>query len=299
MVPMIMALVLASCATPRPSYDWCFHYDFTQSNYGFNLITGEWKSGRGFLPHFYSLGNLFGGGDFLINGGTTPTATPKAVVFYLARGDSIAAPIDVEVEAYAFGMVSGNLHSIVPQNVNSATIVFINLNGASGSGIRVEGNASRPVEWHGLDVMGDGANPFPQNNCTDYSTPYAGPTIMPPDADISDGLVQGDALLNSVNRPLSPGLVPNENGAFVFGAIKWLTAPATADEIAGPFAPAYSHIGILLWMMVAMVTVYLIVYVAIYIVRWVVWIIKMILLLIQAVVQAAGGLVGFIFRFLA
>lgn len=300
LIALLIAAALASCATAPPAHDWCFHFDFTQSNYGINLLAGSWISGSGFMPP--RIGNLVGGGHVELIYTHGSTVTPKAAVFYVARPASdITAPIDFEGEATIFGLASGYLHTTVPQDVQSASIL---LQAGSGSGsssaFSIAATVSRAVEWRGLDIMGDGSNPFPQNNCTDYTTSataYA--TIVPPDNDIFSGLSQADSALSSVNQPLSPGLVPNQNGALVFGIIKWLTAAATADELFGPFAPVLSHVGIFLAMDVALVAIYAVVYFAVYVVRWVIWLIKTIFLIIQTIASTATGLIGAIFRFIA
>lgn len=97
--------------------------------------------------------------------------------------------------------------------------------------------------------------------------------------------------------------VPIESGSALFGYIKWLASPSSADELAGPFAPIISHGGLMFSMVIASLVIYGLVYGIVFIIRFVIWLFKIVLSLIdialqiaQVVGSAVGGFIKAIFR---
>lgn len=132
---------------------------------------------------------------------------------------------------------------------------------------------------------------------------YATPTPIVIDAGgIYDALNQANdevvglpSDLSNVSRP------PSETGSEIFGYVKWLVSPSSADEIAGPFAPIISHTGIFLSLTFVLTAVYAVVWAAVWLLRFVVWIFKFIVMIVDLVLQVAqaisaviGGVVKFI-----
>ena len=94
-----------------------------------------------------------------------------------------------------------------------------------------------------------------------------------------------DAISSLPNTLLSG--VPDETGRTLFGYVKWLVSPSSADEIAGPFAPIISHTGIFLSLTFALALIYIVVWGAIWLLRLAIWLFKLILLIVDLVLQIA------------
>jgi hypothetical protein len=133
-------------------------------------------------------------------------------------------------------------------------------------------------------------------------TPGPTPTLIIPSVPIDNAVHdanQGIATLDApIDSPDGRPLVPDENGAALFGYIKWLVSPPVGDELAGPFGPFMAMAGILLTMEIATLGVYIALYIIVYGLRWAIAIFKFILLLIQTVAAAASGVVGFLLGFI-
>jgi len=80
-----------------------------------------------------------------------------------------------------------------------------------------------------------------------------------------------NTLPGDLTRPQGLPVVPNERGQQLFGYVKWLVSPASADEWAGPLAPPFYHAGVGLWMMFGLMSVYVAVYIIGNVGGWLAW----------------------------
>lgn len=113
-----------------------------------------------------------------------------------------------------------------------------------------------------------------------------------------DSLNEGSDRLNDLptdlTRPNGVNILPAESGDSLFRYVKWIINPSSADEIAGPFAPAITHLGMGLNIMFILSAVYIIVYVAIYLIRFAVWLFKIVIAVVQTIIGAIGALLNFL-----
>lgn len=174
------------------------------------------------------------------------------------------------------------------------------------------GSGNQLIDWQGDHVMANGTlrirlvgSPACSGVSFVLSEVYiegygANPTGLQATAiaiqagDLYGALDEVNDALSSLPQSLGAS-VPAETGRTLFGYVKWIVSPSSADELAGPFAPAISHMGIFLTVTFGMALVYAIVWAAIWIFRFIVWVFKIILLIIQIVVGVIGSILKFIF----
>lgn len=120
--------------------------------------------------------------------------------------------------------------------------------------------------------------------------------VLIDDTSLLDALNNANSQLAGLQNPLtSPQgtpILPAVNMQQIFGWVKWIFSPATAEELFGPFAGIYWHLGIYIWARIALLVVYGIVFVATYLIRWVIWIIRLIMDIINAAQAIAGALIN-------
>lgn len=115
------------------------------------------------------------------------------------------------------------------------------------------------------------------------ATPVAAQSSTPqpiplPTQDMMEQMAEANAMIEDLPVDLSSpdglSIVPNENGRILFGYIKWILSPASADQWAGPLAPIFQHIGFGLGMMFTAMTIYTAMYVISNIGSWVGWLLE-------------------------
>ena len=113
--------------------------------------------------------------------------------------------------------------------------------------------------------------------------------------DASGYLYRAFHAIRPLTAPDGQPLLPSLSAApQLFGYIKWIVSGAAANEIAGPFAPIISGLGIFLVMNFTMTAIYFIVYGAVYIGRWILWLIRIIMQIIQTIGALIGAVQGLI-----
>lgn len=146
-----------------------------------------------------------------------------------------------------------------------------------------------------LTVMAQTSTPTPG------PTPTATPLVIIPGGEISGAAGGASSDLNSVGDSLTaPGginLLPTVNWGLVFGYIKWLIAPPTGDELAGPFGPIMTALGALLTAEISFLGIKGIVYVASYVLSFVAWLFKLILAIITFIVNVVSAIPGILLGF--
>lgn len=265
-----LLVVLSGCGAAVLQTDWCYRFDFSDSNYSATIYSGVYTFGQGFSPDPNT-------GVFDIDYLHDEDVTPEQVIIQVARLDSNQVPINVTAEAVAFGLWSGQRSTVVPAAATSVDLSLFPGNGpGTGRHFYIYGHSSRTIFLTGLVVLGNGSNPFPENNCGAIGDPTPTPVqLVIPEQEMNQGLANAGAALESVNVDLaSPDgapLLPAETGETLFSYAKWLTSPVAAQELMGPFAPIYYHVGYLVTVQVALFSVYITIYGAVYTFRWVKW----------------------------
>lgn len=286
----LAAVFLAGCSNTLPAADWCFRFDFRNSNYGFNVQYGEWIPGVGFSTDAQ--------GRFLVQYTHSSTVTSNGLIITAARGSGAVTPTKVILKADIFGVHVDTLQTLVPAEANTSD--FMIEGSGSSDKLQVTGEAVAPMRWLSLQVRGTGSNPFGSSNCdTTAINLEESPVAIPIPGEVEDALIEIDDSLASVDVPLTAPdgqpLLPSLSAApQVFGYIKWIVSGAAANELAGPFAPIVSGMGIFLVMNFALTAIYFIVYGAVYIGRWILWLVHIIMQLLQTIGALIGSVQGLI-----
>jgi hypothetical protein len=183
------------------------------------------------------------------------------------------------------GSVGSGMQALVWQgdHVVANGSVRLSLVGSAGCGV----SAFQLTE---ITLMGYGTNPTNlQATAVAFNT-----------GNIWGGLQDANTMLNTLPQSFA-GSVPPETGRALFGYVKWIVSPSSADEIAGPFAPVISHIGFALLIMFGAAAVYAIVWALVWILKFVVWLFKWVLTLVDLVLQIAqviGNAIGGLLKFI-
>ena len=127
-------------------------------------------------------------------------------------------------------------------------------------------------------------------------TPQPTPTLVIPSGELEQLGQEGQGALQNVNPNLTDSngqsIIPTVDLSSIFGYVKWLVAPPTEDELAGPFAPIMAAFGTLLSATIVMQAIYWAIWIGSTILQWVVGIFKLILPIFQLVFQATSQIVG-------
>lgn len=290
-VLLVLAFLLTSCASSLPAADWCFAYDFRNSNYGVTILYGQWIPGVGIRTD--------AGGRFAITYAHSSSVTPTGVIITATRATSVAAPTKVIVKADIFGVTARTVRTDVPADVNVADIQFAG--GGGSDKFQITGEAGAPMQLVRIQVRGSGSNPFSTSNCDTAAIngddePQVDVGI--PDQ-IGDALQDSDMALGAVDvdlaAPNGSPLLPTLAALItIFGYLKWVLSGTAASELAGPFAPLVSHMGIYLSMQFALFAIYAVIYAVVYIIRWVIWLFNTVVQIIQTISQIIASLPGWL-----
>lgn len=289
-VVLFLAVIAVVSCSPLPAADWCFEFDFRNSNYGFIVHQGSWIPGSGFV----SVGS--GTNHRLqLTYVNAATVSPNTIIFSVARGSSVQVPTEVRVEAEVFGLALGEaLITYVPANVSTVDIPMVG--SGSATHLVIDATARAPGRLLRMQVRGLGSNPFSTSNCSTAADETESDMDIGIDipGQIQDALAEADSMLASVDvdlrAPNGSPLLPALAGATTaFGYIKWIVSGAAASEIVGPFAPILTMLGIFLVVNVTMTAIHFTVYAGIYLVRWAIWLFKLILLIVQTIAMIVSA----------
>jgi len=183
---ILALIILASCQSELPEYEWCYVYDFTVDDYDFNVSTGEYIEGVGFSTTDGVISVSYDFGSFV---------TPTSVHITLKRPDGYGTlqvqsagivygtTIDTQSIPYSnvgFGWIE------MPNNINQFDVLFTpNTEGDAGSSINVTTNVRDVTNVEeGFDggiyipqlvIYGHDPTPFPVDNCAEDTTPTVAP----------------------------------------------------------------------------------------------------------------------------
>jgi len=258
--------------------NWSCPFDLRSQLQGWQVVTGSFVPGAG-IQGAYPLANQDISVSLPLSAGTT--LYDIRVGFSSTTGTEVILSADDNPFDEANGIAAGT-QSMQWQG-NQAF--------SSSLSIRIIGSIFTPATMHLTSVvlLGYGASP----PCTTLGD------ILPTQVmDISSIWTSLDDANNTLNG-LGPGSVgsgvPNETGRQLFGYVKWLVSPSSADELAGPFAPLISHTGVFIALLFALILVYAIVWAVIWILRFIYWLYRLIVQIIDLVLQVAqviGSAVG-------
>jgi len=140
------------------------------------------------------------------------------------------------------------------------------------------------------------ATPVFAQTATPAPTPTATPFLSIPSGELSQNAGDASSQINSIGgsltAPTGINIIPNVDWGAIFGYLKWLIAPPTGDELAGPFGPAMVAIGALLTTEITFLSIKGVVFLASYILSWIFWIFKLILAILQVLVAIVSAIVS-------
>jgi hypothetical protein len=267
----------AFVASSNDSY-WGNTYNMAYGLQGWSLISGMLGAGRVVsanvsgtqrLEMEYPLGNVKLT-DFFANYEATCPHT-----FEVKDGNTV----------FESGSVGTGMQALVWQGehvVNNGS-VRLSLVGSPSCGV----SAFQLTE---ITLMGYGENP----------TGLRATAVALDTGNIWSGLQEANAMVNSL-PPNMAAAVPAETGRTLFGYVKWLVSPSSADEIAGPFAPMLSHMGFALLLIFGAAAIYAIVWGLVWVLKFVVWLFQWVLKLVDLVLQIAqviGNAIGGLLKFI-
>ncbi len=188
--------LLASCGSPDTNdVDWCYTYNFVTSQNEFSISAGSWVSGQGLITD----------DTFLLqfSYGYTRFVEPVWVIVTVARGIGVTGDIPATVAGEIFG-VGGTFSAALPDGQNSAVISLPNPTiGLAGNAINVTVDAGNYLLVRSIEIRGNGANPFPVNECD--KDPFAPTQPQNPTA-----VTPTPTLVPSATNTLPASPVPSE-----------------------------------------------------------------------------------------
>lgn len=261
--------------------NWSCPFDLRSQLQGWQVITGSYVPGAG-IQGAYPSTNQKISVTLPLNSGTT--LYDIRLDYDSTTGTETILRADGVAFDDANGMPAGN------------QIVWWQGNQAFNNSLNIEiiGSLFTPATIYLKNVMLRGYGGAPP--CSNSGLPQPTPVPVIVEAgNLWTGLADANNTLNSLGPGSVGSGVPNETGRQLFGYVKWLVSPSSADELAGPFAPLISHTGVFIALLFALILVYAIVWAVIWILRFIYWLYRLIVQIIDLVLQVAqviGSAVG-------
>jgi len=159
----LQAPVAAQAPWPDSGYDWCYTFDFTTNPHQAEVLFGEWQSGLGYTSQ------LFGEDQVIsIRYSQAVTVAPERVIILLRDGAFSSGIINVDFGATAFGLTTGPepIRFTMGGDFPDKTITLLPFAaGQSGNTMDIGVIASQQVYLDSVLLFGNGASPFPSNDC--------------------------------------------------------------------------------------------------------------------------------------
>lgn len=154
---------VAAQALGPDSYDWCYTFDFTTNPHQAEVMFGEWQPGVGYTSQ------LFGEDQVIsIRYSQAVTVAPERVIILLRDGAFSSGIINVDFGATAFGLTTGPeaIKFTMGGDFPDKTITLLpTAAGQSGTEMTIGVIASQQVYLDSVLLFGNGASPFPSNEC--------------------------------------------------------------------------------------------------------------------------------------
>ncbi len=180
---LIAASVLAGCSGGTGAYptfdpaldDWCHTFDFHEDAQGFAVDAGEQ--------------NILGlqtdaTGLLLVSYGYTRNVLVDTVIISVRRPPASVGDITVKADGKVFNITTQLWNAVMPADVEQIYIPYSNTEpineGADYSSINIHLESDKPLVIESIQVRGNGAPPFPENECqltTNTPTPDPGTPV--------------------------------------------------------------------------------------------------------------------------
>lgn len=168
---LIAAFIVVSCGSspPNNNYDWCYIFDFTDSDYDAVVTTGTYVDGVGFQSS---------AGVLNVKYTHTSIVEPAQVVanfaFVHPSGDS-----DFSATANIFGII-GTVSDTIPSFITTQEVVLSSQSsGVYSAFAEINLTSEAQTTIVNLQIKGFGANPFPTNGCTQNPTATRTAQVFP------------------------------------------------------------------------------------------------------------------------
>lgn len=171
---LLFSLLLASCMPPDiPTVnDWCYTMHFDEDDYGITVINGNYVPGVGFTSNASN--------RLSIAYSHNQNVKPKGVIIYAGRAPGVSGATDITGTGLIFG-IAATIDQLMP--AESPDTVPVGFTPASpddySSSFNISVDSTQQLKIVSLEVRGDGANPFPDNDCAPDGTATPSPTLLP------------------------------------------------------------------------------------------------------------------------
>jgi hypothetical protein len=173
LIVFLLLALLTGCGTGVPDVDgtdWCFKYDFTLSDNGFNIVEGSWVDGSGLLTDAE--------GDLIFSYEHDRFVAVSFVIVTVKRAAPGVDNIAIVAAGDVFG-VSAGFSTTMPAGITTYPAVFQSQElGVEGKFINVTAQSSHPLYLQSIEMRGMGGSPFGVNICDD-SQPLTPSTDTP------------------------------------------------------------------------------------------------------------------------
>lgn len=173
----LQAPVAAQAPWPDSGYDWCYTFDFTTNPHQAEVLFGEWQSGLGYTSQ------LFGEDQVIsIRYSQAVTVAPERVIILLRDGAFSSGIINVDFGATAFGLTTGPepIRFTMGGDFPDKTITLLPFAaGQSGNTMDIGVIASQQVYLDSVLLFGNGASPFPFNECASVTATATSTAWLP------------------------------------------------------------------------------------------------------------------------
>lgn len=173
LISFLLLALLTGCGTGVPDVDgtdWCFKYDFTLSDNGFNIVEGSWVDGSGLLTDAE--------GDLIFSYEHDRFVAVSFVIVTVKRAAPGVDNIAIVAAGDVFG-VSAGFSTTMPAGITTYPAVFQSQElGVEGKFINVTAQSSHPLYLQSIEMRGMGGSPFGVNICDD-SQPLTPSTDTP------------------------------------------------------------------------------------------------------------------------
>lgn len=154
---LISMIILASCGSAPPEEtDWCWTYDFSSGDNGFNLAEGQWIDTVGLQTVNGLLSFSYEHDQFV---------TPAIIYVTVERPDGIVGTIDITAAGTIYGVSAG--FSVGMPTDEESVFFTPAVVGDAGRNINVTVDVgTSELNVTSIRVEGNGETPFPDNPCS-------------------------------------------------------------------------------------------------------------------------------------
>ncbi len=213
----VVALVISACGTwqnfPETS-DWCYIFDFVQSDQGFGISRGNWQLGTGLIPNE--------DGELSISYDHGSTVETKGVRIVTQRWPGITGNVTFTANGIVFGSATADgQFNNVSRDPDEPLEWGWNSNG--GPTLNLSINADQPFIIRSIEIRGNYNNPFPTNSCdpdatntptTNPVSPTPSPTMDIPTVTITSTNTPTATQTATVTPSWSPSPTPTQTYAW-------------------------------------------------------------------------------------